>query len=173
MTTRTLLLMRHGKSDWQAGAEGDFSRPLAKRGTRSSKLIGQWLARQQVRPETVIASPATRTLQTAKLVCKVLDIPRARIVQNERLYLADASTLLDVLRQLPADLRTALLIGHNPGLEELLVSLTGNAIPDPENGKLMPTAALAHLEFDSDWTQLAAGQARLVELVRARSLDER
>lgn len=173
MTTRTLLLMRHGKSDWNAREEDDFSRPLAKRGTRSSKLIGQWLAGQQLQPEAVIASPATRTLQTAKLVCKVLDIPQTRIVQNERLYLAEASTLLDVLRQLPADLRIALLVGHNPGLEELLASLPGNAIPDPENGKLMPTAALAQLEFDSDWTQLAPGQARLVELVRARSLDDR
>ncbi|MGD2112015.1 MAG: histidine phosphatase family protein [Gammaproteobacteria bacterium] len=173
MTTNTLLLLRHGKSDWQAGATDDFSRPLAKRGTHNSKRIGQWLAAQALRPDVVLASPAARTLRTATLVCKALDIPPGQIVQDDRIYLASQATLLGVLRELPAGARMAMLVGHNPGLEELLAGLLGDAVPRPEDGKLMPTAALARLELDADWQHLDAGRARLAELVRARHLEER
>jgi len=172
MTTRTLLLMRHGKSDWKAGAGDDFSRPLAKRGKRNSTRIGQWLAGHGLRPDILIASPAARTLQTATLVCKALDIPTGQIVQDEQLYLADPATLLGVIRRLPSGARSAMLIGHNPGLEDLLASLLGEATPLLPDGKLMPTASLAQLQFAGNWQQQGAGQARLVELVRARSLDE-
>lgn len=172
MTTRTLLLMRHGKSDWEAGAADDFSRPLASRGKRNSRRIGQWLAGHALRPELVIASPAARALQTAVRVCKALDIPPGHIVQDERLYLASPPTLLEVIGQLPAGTPTALLVGHNPGLEELLAGLLGDAVPHPADGKLMPTAALACLQFAAGWKRQEAGQVRLAELVRARSLDK-
>jgi phosphohistidine phosphatase len=173
MTTNTLLLLRHGKSDWETGAADDFSRPLAKRGTRNSKRIGQWLATQALRPDVVLASPAARTLRTATLVCKALDIPPERIVPDNRIYLASETTLLGVLREVPAGAGMAMLVGHNPGLEDLLASLLGDAVPRPEDGKLMPTAALARVELDVDWQHLDAGRARLVELVRARHLEER
>lgn len=168
----TLLLMRHGKSDWSAGAADDFCRPLTRRGKRNSRRIGQWIAEHGLRPDILIASPAARTLQTAIQVCKALDVPPEQIMQEENLYLAGLAMLLDVIRQLPASAHTALLIGHNPGLETLLVNLAGAGIPHPADGKLIPTAALAHLQLASDWQRQGAGQARLVELIRARSLDE-
>jgi phosphohistidine phosphatase len=173
VTTRTLLLLRHGKSDWDAGAADDFSRPLAKRGIRNSKRIGQWLAGHDLHPDTIVASPAARTLRTATLVCDALGIPPERIVQDERVYHAGHATLLDVLTQLPADTGTALLVGHNPGLEDLLARLLGDTVPQPEDDKLMPTAALARLAVDTDWQRLAQARPHLVELVRARSLDDR
>jgi phosphohistidine phosphatase len=168
----TLLLLRHGKSDWGAGAADDFSRPLARRGTRNSKRIGLWLVEQGLRPDTVITSPAARTLRTATLACKALDIAPGQIVQDPRIYLASPATLLGVLRELPASARTAMLVGHNPGLEDLLARLLGDAVPHPDDGKLMPTAALAHLALDTDWQALDAGRVQLIKLVRARSLDE-
>jgi phosphohistidine phosphatase len=173
MTTRTLLLMRHGKSDWSAGAVDDFSRPLSRRGRRNSRRIGLWISEHGLRPDILIASPAARTLQTATLICKALHLPPEQIVQEEDLYLAGLATLLDIIRQLPASAHTAMLIGHNPGMETLLVNLAGAGIPRPADGKLLPTAALAHMQFASAWQRLGAGQARLVELVRARSLDEK
>ncbi|MGB5540994.1 MAG: histidine phosphatase family protein [Gammaproteobacteria bacterium] len=173
MITRTLLLLRHGKSDWEAGAADDFRRPLARRGTRNSKRIGRWLTEQGLRPEMIIASPAARTLRTATLVCKALDIPPEQIVRDDRVYLASSPALLGVLRQLPPGLHTAMLVGHNPGLEDLLADLLGDSVPRPEDDKLMPTAALARLEIDTDWQRLGYDRARLVELVRARSLDDR
>jgi phosphohistidine phosphatase len=173
MPTRTLLLLRHGKSDWDAGAGDDFSRPLARRGTRNSKHMGRWLAAQGLRPDRVIASPAARTLRTATLVCKALDLPPEQIVQDERVYLASAATLLDLLRALPSAVQTAMLVGHNPGLENLLDGLLGDAVPQPEDGKLMPTAALARLELDADWRTLGPDRVRLVVLQRARELDAR
>jgi len=172
MTTRTLLLMRHGKSDWQAGAADDFSRPLTKRGKRNSTRIGQWLAGHDLKPDILIASPAARTLQTGARVCKALGMEPGQIVQDERLYLADATTLLEVIRRLPSGVHTAMLIGHNPGLEELLAGLLGEATPLPADGKLMPTAALAQLRFSAGWPHQDAGQVQLVKLLRARYLDE-
>ena len=151
----------------------DFSRPLSGRGRRNSRRIGLWIAEHGLRPDILIASPAARTLQTATLICKALQLPPEQIVQEEHLYLADLVTLLDVIRQLPASAHSAVLIGHNPGLETLLANLAGADIPHPADGKLLPTAALAHLQFASDWQRQGAGQARLVELVRARSLDEK
>lgn len=170
MPTRTLLLLRHGKSDWDAGASDDFSRPLAKRGTRNGKRMGRWLAEQGLRPDRIIASPAARTHSTAALVCKALDLPAKQIVQDQRVYLASATTLLDMLRELPADVHTAMLVGHNPGLENLLADLLGRDVPQPADGKLMPTAALARLELATDWQALGPGTVRLVTLQRARDL---
>jgi len=172
MTMRTLLLMRHGKSDWKAGAVDDFSRPLAKRGKRNSTRIGRWLAGHGLRPDILVASPAARTLQTAILVCEALGMPAGQIVRDEQLYLADPAILLGVIRRLPSGARSAMIIGHNPGLEDLLASLLGEETPLPPDGKLMPTAALAQLQLAGDWQQQGAGQVRLVELVRVRSLDE-
>lgn len=173
MPTRTLLLLRHGKSDWDAGATDDFSRPLAKRGTRNSKRMGRWLAEQGLRPDRIIASPAARTRSTADLVCGALDIPPGQILQDERIYLASATTLLELLRELPSGVNMAMLVGHNPGLENLLAGLLGNDVPHPEDGKLMPTAALARLELAADWQTLGPGTVRLAALQRARDLDAR
>ncbi|MEZ5542681.1 MAG: histidine phosphatase family protein [Pseudomonadota bacterium] len=172
MTARTLLLLRHGKSDWDAGAADDYSRPLAKRGKRASKRMGQWLAAHAPRPDIVLVSPAARTMDTASLACAALDLPPERIVQDARIYLASHATLLGVLRALPADVRTAMLVGHNPGLEELLSALLGADLPRPDDGKLMPTAAAARLELDGDWQALGSAPVRLVGLVRPRSLAE-
>jgi len=171
MTAHTLLLMRHGKSDWKAATVDDFSRPLAKRGERNSRRIGQWLAGHALRPDIFITSPAARTLRTATLVCKALDVPPGQIVQDERLYLAGSATLLEVIRHLPAGAHMAMLFGHNPGLEELLAKLLGDAVPRPADGKLMPTAALAQLRFAGGWQRQDAGLVRLTNLLRARSLE--
>lgn len=173
MPVHTLLLLRHGKSDWDAGAQDDFSRPLAKRGMRNSKALGHWLAGQGLRPDRIIASPATRTLQTATLACQALALPPAQIVPDERVYEASAATLLVLLRELPSAVRVAMLVGHNPGLENLLTALLERGVPHPEDGKLMPTAALARLELEGDWHTLGPGTVRLVALQRARDLDER
>jgi phosphohistidine phosphatase len=81
--------------------------------------------------------------------------------------------LLDLLRELPSAVQIAMLVGHNPGLENLLAGLLGSAAPQPEDGKLMPTAALARLELDADWRMLGPDTARLVDMQRARELDAR
>lgn len=165
-----LLLLRHAKSDWSIDMD-DFSRPLKKRGRKAAKRIGRWLYEQRLIPDTILCSPAERTLMTAQRVCRQLDIDESAIICDPRIYEADAQTLLTVLKTSCHEQRV-LLVGHNPGLEDLLLKLTPHSVPLSANGKCLPTAALAQLTFESEWTDLAEGSAQLVALIRPDSLPE-
>ncbi len=168
--THELLLLRHAKSDWSVEMD-DFSRPLKKRGRRAAKQVGRWLYEQHLIPDTILCSPAMRTLSTAQRVCKQLDIDESAIIFNPHIYEANASTLLEILRANDHGQRV-LLVGHNPGLEDLLMKLTRESVPLSANGKCMPTAALAHLSFDGNWTELSDDCAKLITLIRPDSLPE-
>ena len=170
LMTRELLLLRHGKSDWLIDTD-DFSRPLKKRGRRAVKQVGRWLNEQQLIPDTILSSPATRTLTTAQEICRQLDIDESAIVCDPRIYDADALTLLAVLKNCCREQRV-LLVGHNPGLECLLLKLIPHSVPLSKNGKCLPTAALAQLSFDGEWADLARGCATLVTLIRPDSLPK-
>lgn len=167
---RELLLLRHAKSDWGTGAAADFDRPLAKRGRKDAPLVGAWLYREGMTPDHFISSPAARARETAVLVCKALDLKKKRIVWDEGIYDADLPSLLAVLARVPPRALTVLLVGHNPGLEELLRFLTGNDLDEPGDGKLMPTAALARLEMPDDWSELEVGCATVMSIVRPKQL---
>lgn len=168
---RELLLLRHAKSDWNSGAGSDFERPLAKRGKRDVPRIGAWLYREGLIPDLVISSPAERARQTATKVCKSLDLKKKLIHWDSQLYEADASDLLSVLARCPKAVSTVLLIGHNPGLEELLRHLAGEDLEAPDDGKLLPTATVARLEMPQDWQSLTPGSAHLIAITRPRQLD--
>ncbi|MDO9046258.1 MAG: histidine phosphatase family protein [Methylobacter sp.] len=168
--THELLLLRHAKSDWAVDMD-DFSRPLKKRGRRAAKQIGRWLHEQHLKPDTILSSPATRALATAQQVCRQLDMDESAIVCDPRIYEADALTLLTVLKT-GCHGRRALLVGHNPGLEDLLLKLIPHSVPLSANGKCLPTAALAQLVFEGDWTELTEGSAKLVTLMRPDNLPE-
>lgn len=167
---RELLLLRHAKSDWESGAATDFDRPLAKRGKNDAPKVGAWLYREGLVPDHVVSSPAERARQTVEKVCKRLDFKKKRIIWEPDVYEADISDLLDVLARCPAKATTVLVVGHNPGLEELVLHLAGEEIERPSDGKLLPTAAVARLEMPEDWSQLAPGSAQLISITRPRGL---
>lgn len=174
---RELLLLRHGKSDWKTN-KNDFHRPLQDRGKRGAQRIGVWLATNDMIPDYVISSPAERALVTAEKCCKAMGQGSDNIVQQQKIYLADVDDLLEVLRQIPAEASRVLLVGHNPGLEELLLSLTGGDVELAEDGKLLPTATLAILEIeenwsDLNWSDLKQSSARLLKLIRPRALPKK
>jgi phosphohistidine phosphatase len=160
--TRRLVLLRHAKSDWPDVPDRD--RPLAKRGRRDAPVIGRWLREHGYVPDTVVCSVARRTRQTWELVEPELGgSPSVRF--EPRAYAASAMTLLYLVRELPGESVTALLIGHNPGIAELASSL---ASPAGEGGRLgakFPTGAVAVFGIPGDWADLdlgTPGQARLV-----------
>jgi len=165
---RELLILRHAKSDWESGAASDFDRPLAKRGEKDAPRVGEWLYREGIVPDLVISSPAERARQTALEVCKSMDYKKKEIVWDGHIYAAGVEDLLAVLARCPSDASTVLLIGHNPGLEDLLLFLAGDEVEVPADGKLLPTAALARLEMPKDWDTLQAGCAQLVSITRPR-----
>jgi len=167
---RELLILRHAKSDWDGAAASDFDRPLAKRGKKDAPAVGAWLYREAMVPDYIVSSPAQRARETALKVCKRLDLKKKHIVWDAAIYEADLGGLLGVLGRVPADAATVLLVGHNPGLEELVRFLTGGDLEEPDDGKLLPTAALARLEMPDDWSQLEAGCAAVLSLVRPKQL---
>ena len=167
--SRELLLMRHAKSDWGDVSLRDFDRPLNKRGQSSAPKMGRWLRQQKLVPDWLISSPAKRAKQTIGLVCKELGIDKDRIYWEQRIYEAALPTLLEVLAECPPTAARVLLVGHNPGMEYLLAHLCSK-LPQTKDGKLMPTAAIAHIRLPDDWDALPAGCGRLQTLQRPREL---
>jgi phosphohistidine phosphatase len=165
------MLLRHAKSDWPDVPDRD--RPLAKRGRRDAPVVGRWLRRHGYLPDAVICSVARRTRQTWDLVAPELG-GSPSVTFEPRAYEASALTLLYLVRELPGTCRAALLIGHNPAIEELASDLAeappaGGAPPSaaggapPSAGLRFPTAAVAVLEFTGDWADLAPAHARLLD----------
>ncbi|OOZ38940.1 hypothetical protein BOW53_13625 [Solemya pervernicosa gill symbiont] len=166
-----LLLLRHGKSDWRVSSS-DFNRPLKKRGRRGATRIGQWLRDHDLIPDLIIASPAVRADATARRCAAAMGLKTSVVVNDGRLYLADLNTLLELLSESSVNAQRVMLVGHNPGLEELLIHLLDGIQPDSEDGKLLPTATVARLKMaNSESSQGWQGSATLLSLVRARQLE--
>ena len=169
--SRTLILLRHGKSDWSTD-DDDFDRPLKKRGINAASKAGKWLHEKRLVPDFVITSRAKRAVQTAELACKSMGIKIKEIHKQKNIYLATTEELLFALEDCPEQAKRVMLVGHNPGLEELLYFLVGGKITIPEDGKLMPTATLAQLEMPDSWVGLDTGSAELRCLVRPHDITE-
>ena len=142
MAGRTLILLRHAKSDW-SGNEPDLRRPLAARGRRQGPDAGRWLNTNVDRIDLAVVSPATRAMQTWHLAAAQLHTsPPTRI--DDRVYAASARQLLSVVRELPSTLHTVVLVGHNPGIEDLAFAVTR----EPTS---MPTSTIALITWPGSW----------------------
>jgi len=167
---RELLILRHGKSDWDVAVD-DYHRPLKNRGKRGAQRIGIWLAQNNLVPDAVISSPAERAKVTAEKACKAMGFVKKDISFEKRIYLADVNDLLAVLGECPANSKRVMIVGHNSGLEELLRYLS-ESIVVPDDGKLLPTATLARLGMPAQWGKLAPGQAKLLSITRSSTLPK-
>jgi phosphohistidine phosphatase len=161
-----LLLLRHAKSSWDKPAADDLDRPLAPRGRRTAPLIAAEMARRGWVPELVLCSPARRTRETWDLVAPALGpVP---VTYDPGLYLAAPAALLRLVRATAPEVACLLVIGHNPGLQELALLLADPASGD-SLGRLrakLPTAALAVLgQSGGPWSAVAAGGLRLQAFV--------
>jgi len=158
---RRLVLLRHAKSDWPDVADHD--RPLAKRGRRDAPAVGRWLGASGYVPDAVVCSTARRARETWDLAATGMAaaVPRASpaVRYEPRVYEATVLGLLMLVREFDAGWRTALIVGHNPGMAELTVGL---ASPDSAPPQAFPTAAVAVLGLPGPWAEAAPGEARLV-----------
>jgi phosphohistidine phosphatase len=149
---KTLLILRHAKTQSDA-PQGDWARELKERGHRDAAAIGAHLRAQIGTPDAIVTSDASRARQTAEIVARELGFDQPLVIEP-RVYTADVDTLLDVVRQLPDVAGTVILVGHNPGFEELAASLSSR----DEDEVRLPTAAFARLEFDlSHWSEVRPG----------------
>lgn len=168
---KQLLILRHGKSDWNVECE-DFHRPLLERGKRGAEQIGVWLQQQNLRPDFILSSPAARAIETAMRCCKAMGLGENHIYQEPDIYEANFATLRAILNECPRQAQRVMLVGHNPGLEHLLEDLVNLPLPESENGKILPTATLAYLTLAEHWSQTHSGCGTLNALVSASSLPE-
>lgn len=144
---KTLLLMRHAKSSWKDSKLADHDRPLNKRGKKDAPRMGVFLQEKELVPQRILCSSALRSRETAQAVTENSDFS-GEIVYLDRLYMAETDEFLAVLRELPDSLERVMIIGHNPGLETLLQTLSGRI-------ESLPTAVLAHLTLQSSsWAEL-------------------
>ncbi|MBW9114335.1 histidine phosphatase family protein [Rhizobium cauense] len=168
---RRLLLLRHAKSAWPENVD-DHDRPLASRGEKAAPLMGRYLAREKLIPDLVLVSSARRTQQTWELVAKKLP-PSIAKKDTDELYEASAAKIAAVIQTIDPSIGTLLLIGHNPGFQDLADGLIGAGDPEAciDIKEKFPTAALAVIEFDVDrWKQLKPKSGVLERFVTPRSL---
>lgn len=171
--SRKLLLLRHGKATWLSEFD-DFDRPLTTTGEKQSRLVGDWLRAQGIQPNYWLVSAARRTLQTA-------DIVRLRIGQRkplnrvaEDLYLAEAEYLEQAIRQVPDTVNCLILVGHNPGIGELLLEMAGEQLNQFSlSPELMWPATLAMFDVAGPWSSFKDNSLTLTELIHGKVLAEK
>jgi phosphohistidine phosphatase len=167
---RRVYLLRHAKSSWKDGSLPDRERPLAGRGRKAARAMAGHLEDEGIRPDLVLCSPARRTRETLERIEDALgDGIEARF--EDALYGATEATLLRCLNALPDEVDSVMLIGHNPGLEDLALALASEGAELDRLREKFPTAALATIDLPADrWRAVERGMGELVAFVRPRDL---
>jgi phosphohistidine phosphatase len=160
---KTLILLRHAKASRDDLSLKDFDRPLNHRGEDDARLMGRYLRNEKLVVDAVVSSPAKRALTTTELFLKAANISLEPALED-RIYEAGLSQLLRIVSEMDSSYNTVLLIGHNPGFEELAESLTGQYIR-------LPTAALAVIDLSVDrWSDARPRSGKLRALVTPKEL---
>ncbi|WP_369245023.1 histidine phosphatase family protein [Streptomyces sp. R41] len=166
---RRLVVLRHAKSAWPAGV-ADHERPLAPRGRRDAPAAGRALVEADCLPDLALCSTAARAVRTWELAAEQWGTPPP-VRLDARLYGADVPELLEAVHEVADQVRTLLLIGHNPGLEELVLELAGDGLDEALDHvrTKFPTSAVAVLAWHgSTWRELTPGTALLTDLIVPR-----
>ena len=168
---RTLYVLRHAKSDWGDELLRDFDRPLNGRGRKAAKAMGGEMRERGLAPDLVLLSPSRRTTET---LARVEEGYGAKFEKREEqaIYLAEAGTLIDLIRSAPAKSERLMVVGHNPGMQELVHALAKGP-PDllEEAGAKFPTGAFAEIRFDvRDWADVSPGSGSIRSFLKPREL---
>ena len=160
---RTLYILRHAKSSWDDASLTDFDRPLNGRGERTAPIMGKLMKREAFSPDIILSSPATRAKQTAMATKEGGDLD-GELIFDDRIYEASPNALRQVVSEIDEKHSSAMLVGHNPGMEGFIRYLTGQIEP-------MPTAALAVIDVDIDgWAEITKDRGTLRRVFRPKEL---
>ncbi len=156
---KILFVLRHAKSSWENSDLSDFDRPLNKRGLKTAPLMGEMMFENKFSPALIVSSPAKRAKQTAILIKEAAQI-QSEIRYDEKIYEANPFRLLQIVSELDESVESAMIVGHNPGLEGLIKILTGES-------ETMPTASLAIIDLNAEnWSEVTAKSGKLQKLIR-------
>jgi len=145
---KTLLLVRHAKSDWGSGEFSDFERPLNNRGLHDAPFMAKIIHDKNIIPELIISSPAARALTTAKLFAVEFNYPIESIMKNNTIYNGSTKQLFDIINQTDDAVNTLMFFGHNPDITNLCCLLSGNIFDN------IPTTGVVCIDFDiTKWRQ--------------------
>ena len=171
---KRLTILRHAKSSWDDPQLADFNRPLNNRGWKAARRMGRELKRRDIHFDLCLASTAARVRETLDGLMETYGEPRFEIRFEPRIYEATVATLLDIVHELPDNASAPLLVGHNPGLENLILKLSSEDSSGfrARVAEGYPTAALAVIELPSQrWSDMDSGSGEIVELILPRELD--
>ena len=171
VSQRTLYLLRHAKSSWEDAALPDENRPLAERGRRATKKLACYVRNAGVAPTLVLCSPSVRTRETLAGIRGALGEPE--VCFPDELYAASEATILGAVQGVGPDVRSLLVVGHNPGLQGLAAGLAGTGNEDARRRlrEKLPTGALVTLALHvGTWADLEPGSCELVDYVVPREL---
>lgn len=158
---KTLFILRHAKSSWSEPDLADFERPLNDRGIKAAPFMGELMAREGFEPYAILSSPAVRAKATAQLVKNAGKLD-AEIRYEHRIYEASPHSLRQVVSEIDDAYASAMLVGHNPGIEGFIRYLTGNLEP-------MPTAALAVINLQiNEWKAIDDGCGELQKVYKPK-----
>lgn len=166
--SKQLIIFRHAKSSWSTAALDDFSRPLNKRGVESAKLMGDTLKRMDILPDCIHLSSSVRTAETCELFLQAAELRGVSSHSSRSLYHAGLGTLLTSINSFDNAFSRVMLIGHNPGLEALLLHFCPDA--PMTNGKLLTTANVAVIDLHTDDWGSVGKQASLLALLRPKEI---
>ena len=164
--TVKLWIIRHAKSSWADRGQADFERPLNDRGERDGRSMKSWLGRQDGFADWIWSSDAKRALATSEFVRRAFASTNPQIVEDHRLYLADPDAILSVVRETPEDVRSVVLVAHNPGLTYLVNMLAAANATDN-----LPTFGVARFSYAGKWIDLERGRSKLDFLVSPKTID--
>jgi len=171
---KKLTLLRHAKSGWDDPVSRDFDRPLNAKGKRAAERVGQYLRAQDIHFDHVVASPAVRVVETIEHLAEGTGELMAP-AWDKRIYLASAVSLLDVVQEADDAYESLLVVGHNPGLEDLVLMLVPDRPEDAARGQVeekFPTASVAEISFPVErWEDVRPNGGELSRFVRPRDLD--
>jgi phosphohistidine phosphatase len=173
---KRLYILRHAKAAPGEPGQDDHARALTLRGVADAEAVARYLHKNGAEPERVLVSTSARTVQTADLVLRAPSMP-PRADYRDALYLAEPGKILAMIQGLPAKTGAVMVIGHNPGLEELATLLAREPVRRKERERRdvleekFPTCALAVLDFEiARWRDIQPGEGKLVDFVRPRDL---
>jgi phosphohistidine phosphatase len=165
---KQLLLIRHGKSDWDFPGLSDHDRTLNERGQRDAPKMAAALLQRGISPDSIVSSTAVRALTTARILGDAMGVSSGKLQTDPDLYLASPRTILRRIQQLDESADTVMIFGHNPGMHE-----TVNLLSDSTVVEDFPTLAVARFEFSvSFWGEVEPSSGLLLEMVTPRALTK-
>jgi len=162
---KILYILRHAKSSWKDDSLADHDRPLNKRGQKDAQSMGKLMKKLEIKPDLILSSSAVRASETARLATEAAEYP-GKVQLKDDLYAFEPGPFLNVLTQLDDQIKSVMLVGHNPAMEELVTGITGEFHP-------LPTAALVQIQLPIDqWGKVSFGmQAKLKMIWRPKEIQ--